>query len=655
MLSTDDAATEAIAAVFTARTGVELRSNRHALVRSRLTPRLRKLGIATFREYKAFLERHLESEIVHVISLLTTHKTDFFRESGHFTHLLRQVVEKRIATRQPISIWSAASSSGEEAYSIAMVIAEALRAKGFTPAQYAPGVRVVGTDVDPQCVAKARNGVYPVHALRGMNATLRDRYFKIGDGDLAGFARAHDDIHGICSFSTQNLVKDQVIGTAFDAVFCRNVFIYFSPETIRSVVERLSDATRESGFLYVGYSEALPSAPPSLAAAGNSVYQRVQPAPATPVTAKGHAANAESAAPPGKIKVLIIDDARTVRAALRSVIGAHDGFEIVADVDGTRAAADVLRTRKVDVVTLDINMPEESGIQYLERLTSTGEIAKHPPVVIISSVNPEESEIFFRCIELGACAYLEKPALMTREGDGLAILETLRGAAELGRQQRNPAPVPAAKAPASLRSRPHGLVQAAECILLGASTGGTVAIAELLKKFPKDFPPVIVVQHLPGKFAESFAQNLKAVTGVDTVVAATRQKVERSRVYIVPGGLQGQMVGDLNGVQLELRQDPPMNRHLPSVDYLFRSAVPLVKKHPFVAILLTGMGEDGAREMLSLHKAGVTTICQDKSSSVVFGMPRAAIELGAASHVLPLAEIPGALFSGAKAVGRLVG
>ncbi|MCA2958917.1 MAG: response regulator [Silvanigrellales bacterium] len=674
VIAGEEAAVEAIATLFTARTGVELRPNRRELVRGRLAPRMRKLGLKSYQEYRKFLETNLERELPHVLGLLTTHKTEFFREAEQLEHRREAVVKPTLAARKPLRIWSAAASTGEEAYSIAMIVAEELIALGLDPRRYSPGITILGTDVDALSIAKAANGVFAERTLGGLTSQRLKAWFQSGSGPHVGYFRIHDALHAMCRFERFNLLEDQQ-NEKFDAVICRNVFIYFTEPNIARATKGLLGALRTEGHLYVGLSEPFASPVSSLVTVGQSIYRHRLAAEGE----QGSKASKTSMPPQqekartGNTRVLIVDDSRTVRLALRSALEKRGQFEIVAEASCPREARKALAAHKVDVMTLDINMPEESGIAYLESVNaSPGGMSAHPPVVIISSMNPEDASIYLRCVELGAFAYIEKTTNLADASLGLGLGETLKAAAGPTLRSRSirasgevsgksstdalrsaPGPQPVSESDLALpkTKAPHPLGTEAALMLVGSSTGGTVALAQLFADFPDAFPPVVVTQHIPAAFVPTLVQNLGQTTRKKVVAGAHGDLLDRSTIYIIPGNVHGRIV-DSRGLRLEFSNDPAVNGHKPSVDILFASAAALNRRNAVVALLLTGMGDDGAQGLLKLKEAGATTICQDAASCVVYGMPRAAVELGAAMYQLNLNSLAVALFGQVTAISR---
>lgn len=341
------------------------------------------------------------------------------------------------------------------------------------------------------------------------------------------------------------------------------------------------------------------------------------------------------------VRVLVIDDSQTIRKVLRNVLNTNAGFEVVAELPNPTTALQLLKTIEVDVITLDINMPEMDGITFLETLKGK----KHPPIVMISAVNREDANRALKCFELGAVGYIEKPSNLQDEAEGEKIRSIVRTAATSSKQVLE-----------NLKSGPAILDYVSnpkfrDLIVIGASTGGTQAITALIGPFPENSPPILVVQHIPAVFSAAFAERLNQQCNL-TVKEATHLEVVKSRhVYIAPGGKQMKVISGVEGLQIEVTDDPPVNRHAPSVDYLFDSVVQLPRLYRVAAALLTGMGADGARGMKSLKDKGIHTVAEAEETCVVFGMPREAIKLGGASEVAPLHKVGQKLFNVFRKLG----
>jgi two-component system chemotaxis response regulator CheB len=352
-----------------------------------------------------------------------------------------------------------------------------------------------------------------------------------------------------------------------------------------------------------------------------------------------------------KIKVLIIDDSVVVRQTLSQILEADPRIEVVGTAADPYVAVGKLREIVPDVITLDIEMPRMDGLTFLHKL-----MAQHPiPVVIVSSLTTAGTEMALKALEYGAVDILTKPALSDvpqfLKDACTEICDVIRGAAQ-AQLKRRPSPngrppkgalhpvEPKLSADAVLRKAPvQSVVETTErVVVVGASTGGTEAIRILLEQMPLEAPGIVIVQHMPEQFTRSFANRLNEICRITVKEAQNGDTIIRGRALIAPGNRHLLIKRSGGRYYVEVRSGPLVNRHRPSVDVLFRSAASYAGKN-CVGVLLTGMGDDGARGMLEMKEAGARTIAQDEQSCVVFGMPKEAVRLGAVDKVLPLEYI----------------
>jgi two-component system chemotaxis response regulator CheB len=348
-----------------------------------------------------------------------------------------------------------------------------------------------------------------------------------------------------------------------------------------------------------------------------------------------------------EIRVLIVDDSALVRSLLTEIINQEPGMRAIGAAPDPLVAREMIRNLSPDVVTLDIEMPRMDGLDFLEKLMRL----RPMPVVMISTLTERGSEATLRALELGAIDFIPKPRIGIASGIreyAAQITDKIRAAAAARVRQatRHATPAPRA-APVAAPAR---LGSTEKVIVIGASTGGTEAIKDVLIELPFDAPGVLVTQHMPEAFTRSFAARLDGLCRITVKEAACGERVLPGHAYIAPG--HSHLMLKRNGANYvtQLSQSDPVNRHRPSVDVLFRSASECAAKNA-IAIILTGMGKDGAAGMLELHRAGGYTYAQDEQSCVVFGMPKEAIALGAADEVLPLHDIPHALLARLAASG----
>lgn len=344
-----------------------------------------------------------------------------------------------------------------------------------------------------------------------------------------------------------------------------------------------------------------------------------------------------------RITVMIVDDSASVRAALSAFIREDNGLELIAAVADPFEAAAKMRDRLPDVLLLDLHMPRMDGLTFLRKI-----MAQRPiPTIVVSSFAREGSEESLRALELGAVDVLMKPDVATpdaRREAAIRIADAVRAAAQTrgARKRRTEVPrapgerhtadviLPPSTLPAARGARP--------IIVIGASTGGTEALRRILTDLPAGLPPIAVVQHMPAGFTRAFADRLNRSSAIDISEAADGARLDPGQVIIAQGNVHMVLERDRHGYRVGLRHGPNVARHRPSVDVLFRSAAQLAGDAA-LGVLLTGMGDDGATGLGELHDAGALTLAQDEASSVVWGMPRVAIERGAADRVVALDRV----------------
>ena len=337
-----------------------------------------------------------------------------------------------------------------------------------------------------------------------------------------------------------------------------------------------------------------------------------------------------------KIRVLVVDDSALVRSLLAQIINQQADMTCIGAATDPLMAREMIRALDPDVITLDIEMPHMDGIDFLERLMRL----RPMPVVMVSTLTERGAEATLRALALGAIDFVAKPRLGGGEGlNGLAaeIVEKIRVAAT-ARVKRS-APLPTTTPVASVRL---GRVQGGQLICMGASTGGTEAIREILTHLPADTPGMVITIHMPAGFTASFASRLNGLSAMTVKEAVDGEPILPGHAYLAPGGRQFR-VARKGGAYVAIVEDGGLvNLHKPSVAVLFNSVASEVKANA-IGVMLTGMGSDGAQAMRTMRDAGSYNLVQDEASCVVFGMPREAIARGAADAVLPLQQIAPAL------------
>lgn len=358
-----------------------------------------------------------------------------------------------------------------------------------------------------------------------------------------------------------------------------------------------------------------------------------------------------------KIRVVVVDDSALVRSLLAEIINRQRDMECVGVANDPLVAREIIRELNPDVITLDVEMPRMDGLDFLGRLMRL----RPMPVLMISTLTERGAEVTMKALELGAIDFVAKPRIGLAEGiKELAeqIVEKIRVAAsaQVKRAVPQPAAARAATSSEAAGAAPTppakllGRVSTEKLICIGSSTGGTEAVKEVLMRMPADAPGILVTQHMPPGFTTSFAARLNGLCQITVKEAVDRERVLPGHAYIAPGGRHLRI--DRSGANyiVIVEDGEPVNRHKPSVEVLFHSCAQVVGPNAF-GIMLTGMGNDGAKAMREMKDAGSYNYVQNEATCVVFGMPREAIAHGAADEVLPLLEIAPALLSRLRSGG----
>jgi len=342
-----------------------------------------------------------------------------------------------------------------------------------------------------------------------------------------------------------------------------------------------------------------------------------------------------------KIKVLIVDDSAVVRQTLAEILSSDPQIEVMASAADPYIAAERIRSELPDVITLDVEMPRMDGITFLQKIMS-----QHPiPVVMCSSLTEDRSETALKALEYGAVEIIQKPRLGVKqflEESKVLICDVVK-AASLARVRpirvsKQVAPKLTADAVLAKPTAKAMIRTTEKVVVVGASTGGTEALRVFLEDMPLDSPGIVIVQHMPENFTRSFAKRLDTLCRISVKEAENNDTVIPGRALIAPGNRHMLLKRSGARYYVEIKDGPLVSRHRPSVDVLFRSAARYAGKNA-VGVIMTGMGDDGAKGLLEMKEAGATTIAQDEATCVVFGMPKEAIKLGAVDKILPLESI----------------
>ncbi|MCS7008579.1 MAG: chemotaxis response regulator protein-glutamate methylesterase [Chthoniobacterales bacterium] len=355
-------------------------------------------------------------------------------------------------------------------------------------------------------------------------------------------------------------------------------------------------------------------------------------------------------------KVLVVDDSAVVRKVLGGILSTDPELEVIGAARDPFEAVEIIRRVKPDVITLDLEMPRMDGLEFLRRI-----MEQHPiPVVICSSLAQEGTETALQAMELGAVEVIAKPVLGTKEffeESKVMICDAVKAAAGIAPwklRRRNKDIEKKLTADAVLTPVKVGIGVLRETtqkvIVVGASTGGTEALKLFLSNIPKDSPGMVIVQHMPERFTSSFARRLDESCEIEVREAVDGDTVRDGLALIAPGGKHTILRRSGARYFVEVRDGPLVSRHRPSVDVLFRSAAQSAGRNA-VGVILTGMGDDGARGMRELRDAGGRTFAQDEATCVVFGMPKEAIAKGGVEKVLPIEALPAAVLKACVQVG----
>ena len=561
--------------------------------------RMEELNIKSLPEYldKANGDVREKAEL---ISRLTIHTTSWFREEPHYELLKRTLSKWKVSeNKRPFFAWSVASSTGEEGYGMGLILERHRRSNPDFD------YRLFFTDIDPLSVARAERALYWVGDLERIPQDYRS-LIRIGSGKAANWMTVDPEIRKRSTFRLNDLsrMNAEPHRERLDFVLCRNVLIYFSSEAVNRIVQMLMITLTQHGVICLGHSEALNAVPVGFFSLGNAAYKRIskkqlQGHPLIPLGIK----QAEV-----RRKVLTIDDSVVIRKTISKILTTA-GYD-VTEAESGPAAREILRSARFDLITLDLMMPEEDGLDWLEKERKRG---LETPVLIVTDADPKNSTVLIQSLEKGAQDYFLKSNFMKDPASLVSIIEGLVSKKSVKRTVAKLLP---------------NSVERPEVIVIGASTGGPEALCRLLKDCPSGCPPIVVVLHISNVFAKPFAERLACVSRLPLGNSEEGVPLENGKLYMAFGSYHIGIHKKADALQLDVQVSSLINGHMPSVDYLFQTVV--FSRTRALAMLLTGMGKDGAKGLSEIKQMskGYCAI-QDEASSVVYGMPRVAEELGA--------------------------
>lgn len=343
------------------------------------------------------------------------------------------------------------------------------------------------------------------------------------------------------------------------------------------------------------------------------------------------------------IKVLVIDDSALIRQFMTEILNEHKNITVVQAVDNPYKAVPIINSEKIDVISLDLEMPKMDGLTFLEKIMTQ----KPMPVVVCSSIAEQGSENAIKALELGAIEVITKPKLGIKDfllEEKERIQDAILAASKINLKPL----LKISKETRTLKTKStkkHLLTKTTDKVIaIGASTGGTIVLRKILSKLPKTTAGIVVTQHMPELFTYQFSLSLDIISDISIKEAADHDKIVIGQALIAKGNYHMEITRSGAFYQTSLNSDPRVNRHRPAVDVMFNSIAENVGKNA-MGILLTGMGKDGAEGLKAIKEAGGTTICQNEASCVVYGMPKAAVDLGAVDHILGIEEITEAIIN----------
>lgn len=554
--------------------------------------------------YIHYVEDHTE-EMPHLVAALTVPTTGWFQDEKQFEALEKHLLENMPQLKdKKFRVCNMACSTGEEVYSLGLML-EGLRRR-YPTFNYEIDAR----DINPLAIKEAKKGIYKT--TRDSDRYIPNQFKKLlyqGSGKTEGLFALHPEIRKRCIFSISNILDlEKSASSKFDLIFCKNVLGYFSQSNKGKIINKCLAMLKPGGLFFVAPKEEFKANDYNMEEFSKAAYKK-----------KGK--KAKVVADEVK-KVLVIDDSPTIRNMLSKLM-TNSNFKPICLPSGEEATK-FLEAQPVDLITLDLHMPGLDGIPWLKSQRSRG---LKTPIIIISDAAETEAKPVLTALSTGAQDYINKGEL--KNGPEY-LLNRFRGLLLPKKSKTYMTRNSRARQPPLKQIMP-------ELIVTGASTGGTEALRQVFNRMPPNCPPIVVVQHITKAFAKTFADFLAMESGLILGQTEVETKLQKGHIYLAKSDYHIGLKRRGADLYVVKSTAAPVNRHRPSVDHLFRTTNML--KVETLAILLTGMGADGAKGLAELRANGAQTLVQDESSCVVFGMPKEAILLGAASYIGDLEEI----------------
>lgn len=558
----------------------------------------------SFEKYLALVNSSAE-EYNEFLSIITVHTTQWFREKVHFDHMAATIVNELSQGQRHFKIWSAACSTGQEVYTIALVL-EKIKCQhsGMT-------YDIYGSDIDPISLEKAQKALYHLNELKNIPSEYHHFIFKSENIETPYFT-LDEDILKNCHFFVNNLNDlSRKVTDKYDFVFCRNVFIYLKKSFIDEIISQLHEKMSSKSVLYLSVCEKISSKNHYFEHEGQSIYQ--------------YKVNLKTEF--DKKKVLIVDDSPSIRIQLRTIL-IKNNFTIF-EADCISEAEKVLDKQAIDLISLDIDLPDKNGLVWLKEIRARG---YETPVVILSGTSFSEIKNVYGALEYGAQEYIEKTNLSRNFQYYIDVVQALT---------KNY--IDDFKAKNLFITKEKGSVFEKDfrpdLIAIGASTGGPEALWELLNQVETPCPPIIIVQHTNHFFAKYLAETLHKISGLEVLGSNSGVRLEENKIYLAHGDYHLKVVRQSNALILVHDHSEPVHRHRPSVDILFESIAANNDLSVF-SILLTGMGSDGAFGMKKIFENNhCYNMVQSEESCVVFGMPHEALKLNCVNDIGDISQI----------------